>query len=141
MRHAPLLLIAAAALAGCAGPQFPRQSAYPFGLAEAQRAASARGAGGEAPLMVAMQCPNWEVAQITHPMDVVHGNGAPSQAIRMGCHTQAALDAMVARRSDLTDPPERMGPASAEALNRGIERHRTIGPVPLPEPQRARESF
>lgn len=141
MRHAPVLLIAVAALAGCSGPQFPRQSAYPFGLAEAQRAASARGGASDAPLMVAMQCPNWEVARITHPMDIVHGNGAPSQSMAMGCHTQASLDAMIARRSDLTAPPEQMSPASAEALNRGIERHRTIGPVPLPEVQRARESF
>ncbi len=129
----------AALLAGCAAPEFPRQSGYPFGMAAAQQGAVARG-GGQ-PSMIAMQCPGWDRARLSHPIDAVNGNPLPADALRIGCHTQAALDAMVARPSDLTAPPAQMSPASAAAQNRAIERHRTIGPVPLPAPQRASEAL
>jgi len=128
-------LMAAALLAGCAAPQFPRQAAYPFGMAAAQQSAKARGAG--APSMVALQCPGWEQARLSHPIDAINGNPLPAESLRIGCHNQAALDAMVARPSDLTAPPARMSPGDAAAQNRAIERRRTIGLVPLPEPQRA----
>ena len=139
MRRALPLLLSAALLAGCAAPEFPRQSAYPFGMAAAQQSAEARGAG--APSMVALKCPGWEQARISHPIDFIDGNPLPADRMRIGCHTQAALDAMVARPSDLTAPPSQMAPASAAAQNRAIERHRTIGPIPLPAPQRAGEAL
>lgn len=139
MRRTFTPLLCAAALAGCAAPEFPRQSAYPFGMAAAQQAAVARG-GGE-PSMIEMQCPGWERVRLSHPIDPVNGNPLPSDAMRIGCHTQAALDAMVARPSDLTAPPLAMGPASAAAQNRAIERHRTIGLTPLPAPQRAGDAL
>lgn len=135
MRSTFALLLGAVLLAGCAAPEFPRQSAYPFGMAAAQQSAEARRAG--VPSMVALQCPGWERARIRHPIDAVNGNPLPADALRIGCHTQAALDAMVARPSDLTAPPAQMSPGDAVAQSRAIERRRTIGLVPLPAPQRA----
>ncbi len=140
MRHIFIALPFAAALAGCAAPEFPRQAGYPFGMAAAQQGAVARG-GGQ-PSMIAMQCPGWERARLSHPIDAVNGNPLPLYADAEGRFaTQAALDAMVARPSDLTAPPAQMSPASAAAQNRAIERHRTLGPVPLPAPQRASEAL
>lgn len=135
MRSALTPLIGAALLAGCAAPEFPRQAGYPFGMAAAQRSAEARGAG--APSMVALQCPGWEQARVSHPIDAIDGNPLPAGALRFGCHNQAALDAMAARPSDLTAPPARMSPGDAAAQNRAIERRRTTGLAPLPAPQRA----
>lgn len=143
-RKASLLL--AVGLGGCAGPEFPRQTPYPFGLDAARREAHERLAaqqGGVTPeqqaelaTLAQPRCPNWRAARIPHPIDPLFGNPVPSDQPRMGCYNQAALDAMTARPADILDPPEAMSPAPAAGLNRGIERYRTTGPTPLPEPAR-----
>lgn len=136
-------LLIVMALGGCAGPEFPRQTPYPFGLDAARREARDRleaqpvGVTPEQQAELAAlsqpRCPNWPAARIPHPIDALFGNALPSDRPRMGCYNQAALDAMTARPSDILDPPDAMSPAPAAALNRGIERHRTTGPAPLPE--------
>jgi hypothetical protein len=140
----PLLLLA---LGACVPPDFPRQAPYPFGLdaarRDALRAAEAQPGSltpereAELAALAQSRCPDWRAARLPHPLDAVRPNPLPSDRPKMGCHTQATLDAMLARPSDILDPPETMSPASAAALNRGIERHRTVGPVPLPDPARS----
>jgi hypothetical protein len=140
-RKASLLLVVG--LGACAGPEFPRQTPYPFGLDAARREAQERLAaqqGGVTPeqqaelaALAQPRCPNWRAARIPHPIDALFGNPTPSDRLRMGCYNQAGLDAMTARPSDILDPPDAMSPAPAAGLSRGIERHRTTGPAPLPE--------
>jgi len=132
-------------LAGCVAPPFPRQASYPFGLTEAV-AASERAIAAETDpaaalarrqalsAVVASRCPDWRDARLRHPLDVVTGNAMPADAVALGCHNQAALDAMVARRGDLTDPPERAAPARAAGVNRAVEAYRSPeGVARLPE--------
>lgn len=136
-------LAAALALAGCAPPPFPEQAAYPFGLAEAIAAAERASAQAATPqerlaqtqtlqALRASQCPDWRAAKLRHPIDAVVGNPLPQDTVAMGCANMAALDAMVARRSDLTEPPSAVAPAPAAAVARGVEAYRTTGPAPLP---------
>ncbi len=141
MRIAPVLMLLS--LGACAAPEFPRRDTFAPGeaaaLAEAQARLAAR-PGALSPAEIAALhgplCPDWSRARIPHPIDPITGNPTPSDRLLLGCHNAAALDAMAARPSDLTDPPARMSPASAEAIGRGIERHRTTGPTPLPPPAR-----
>ena len=138
-------MAAAGLLAGCVAPPFPQQASYPFGLTEAV-AASERAIEAETDpavalarrqalsAVVASRCPDWRDARLRHPLDIVTGNPMPADAVAFGCHNQAALDAMVARRSDLTDPPERAAPAQAAGVNRAAEAYRSPeGPARLPD--------
>jgi hypothetical protein len=143
-RPSPIAALAAAlVVAGCAAPPFPEQAAYPFGLAEAVASAERASAQAATPqerlaqtralqALRASQCPDWRAARLRHPLDAVYGNPFPQDAIAMGCANMAALDAMVARRDDLTAPPAAVAPASAAAVARSVKTYRTTGPAPLP---------
>lgn len=142
-RSMAMVMATAGLLAGCVAPTFPKQASYPFGLAEAV-AASERAIATETDpavalarrqalsAVVASRCPDWRDARIRHPLDIVTGNPMPADVVAFGCHNQAALDAMVARRDDLTDPPENVAPALAAGVNRGVAAYRSPeGVAPL----------
>lgn len=131
---------------GCAAPDFPAQSPYPFGLDRARQAfeaetlASAEGFTPEREQalvgLLPNRCPNWQAARLRHPIDALRGNPVPADTLVMGCFNQAALDAMAARPDDIVTPPAAMAPAPAEATARGVRRYLTEGPPPLPAPAR-----
>lgn len=144
-RHPMLPMLALLALAGCAAPDFPRQSPYPFGLDQARRnfETETQRAGGFTPESEAQltaflpnRCPNWSAARLRHPIDALTGNPVPADAQVMGCFNAAALDAMVARPEDIATPPAETAPAPAESVARGVGRYLTEGPPKLPPPAR-----
>jgi hypothetical protein len=86
--------------------------------------------------LAAALCPDWTRARLRHPIDPVRGNPTPADDLALGCSVQTSIDAMAARPGDLTAPAETTAPRGAAYL-RPVERHRTTGPVALPEPFRA----
>lgn len=137
----PLRAAALCALCACSAPPFPTQHPYPFGLSAAIET-SWRSDSGDPTLdasrreaAVAAQrasCPDWDAVRLPHPIDPLFPAAPRSDLPAMGCHTQAAFDAMLARPADLAMPPVSAGPASGAALSRGVTRHREAGPPPLP---------
>lgn len=128
-------------LSACSAPPFPGRHAYPFGLSAAIEA-SWRSDSGDAALDASRReaavaalrsnCPDWDAVRLPHPVDPLFPAAPRSDLPAMGCHTQAALDAMLARPDDVSNPPVATAPAAAAPLSRTIARHRDAGPPPLP---------